>query len=183
MRPPRAACALEGSWWGPRGRGGFGAPGAPRGGGGLHADPTGRGRCTRRGAAPGRAREVGRGTAVGRTTRVGESRLKSGHKPVTPALSHSPSSSASCTSRRPSSSQTFIFRAKRRQRCWGQRAEARRQLRARAGARGVAAGEGRRLGAGAAAGRGGRLGRHSWRIRFHEEEHSFWEKVLEFFFF
>lgn len=46
--------------------------------------------------------------------------------------------------------------------------------------RGAGGGGGR--GAGAAAGRGGRLGRHSWRIRFHEEEHSSWEKVGGFFF-
>lgn len=33
-------------------------------------------------------------------------------------------------------------------------------------------GKGHRLRAGASAGRGGRLGRHSWRIRFHEEGRS-----------
>lgn len=40
------------------------------------------------------------------------SRLNEGTNWVVPAQGHSPSSSASCTSRRPSSSQSFIFRAK-----------------------------------------------------------------------
>lgn len=115
---------------------------------------------------------------------LGGSRLKLWHKPDSPSLNHSPSSSASCTSRRPSSSQSFIFRAKVRDRGAGDSvSKAHGQHRARAGAWGEAAGGGRRLRAGATAGRGGRLERHSWRIRFHEEEHSFGEKFGDFFFF
>lgn len=61
-----------------------------------------------------------------------------------PTQSHSPSSRASCISRRPSSNQIFIFRARGRVGGAGDRGlEARGQRRARAGTPGDAAGEGR----------------------------------------
>lgn len=61
-----------------------------------------------------------------------------------PTQSHSPSSRASCISRRPSSNQIFIFSARGRGRGAGDRgSEARGQRRTRAGAPGEAAGEGR----------------------------------------
>lgn len=95
---------------------------------------------------------------------------------MVPAQSHSPSPSASCTSRRPSSSQTFIFRAK------GSRAEV---LGPRSAEHRTAQGKGRGAGGGGGRGacRGGRLGRHSRRIRFHEVETSLEEKLSFFLFF